>query len=330
MSRMKKTIYCIFAAAAAGTAAFAWWAHRPILAADQPTIEFRITGADAGGSARQIAAAGVPVDAHLLGMLVRIMRKNGRLKPGYYELKAGATPLDLLDQMVRGAYLMQSVTIIEGWTFRQMRRAIDALPGVRHDTAALSDAALLKRIGSTFVTAEGAFFPDTYRVAKGSSDLQIYLLAHAVMIRRLNAEWTARDAGLPYKNAYDALVMASIVEKETGLKADRRKIAAVFVNRLRKDMPLQTDPAVIYGMGSKYNGTIRKRDLKTDTPYNTYTRSGLPPTPIALSGIESLHAALHPENFGALYFVARGDGSSAFSMTLAEHNRAVRKYLRAE
>jgi UPF0755 protein len=330
MSRMKKTIYCIFAAAAAGAAAFAWWAHRPILAADRPSIEFRITGPDAGGSARQIAAAGVPVDARLLGMLARLVRKNDRLKPGYYELKAGATPLDLLDQMVRGAYLMQSVTIIEGWTFRQMRRAIDALPGVRHDTAALSDAALLKRIGSTFVAAEGAFFPDTYRVAKGSSDLQIYLLAHAVMVRRLNAEWTARDARLPYKNAYDALVMASIVEKETGLKADRRKIAAVFVNRLRKGMPLQTDPAVIYGMGSKYKGTIRKRDLKTDTPYNTYTRSGLPPTPIALSGIESLHAALHPEDFGALYFVARGDGSSAFSMTLAEHNRAVRKYLRAE
>jgi UPF0755 protein len=211
-----------------------------------------------------------------------------------------------------------------------MRQAMAEHQALKHDTAALSEPDLLARLAPDFKKAEGLFAPDTYLFAKGASDWQIYKQAHALLMQRLNDAWANRDASLPYKTPYEALIMASIVEKETGQKAEREMISGVFVNRLKLGMPLQTDPTVIYGMGQQYQGNIRKRDLQTDTPYNTYTRTGLPPTPIALPGALSLAAALNPARTDALYFVSRGDGSSHFSSNLNDHNQAVNEYQRSQ
>lgn len=317
----------VFAMLAAGVATF--WANRPILDAGRQPLEFTIrSGSSVASTAEQIAAAGAPVNPALFTLLARLSGKGTRLKAGHYELKPGTTPLGLIDQLVRGEFAQESLAIIEGWTFRQMRQAIDAHPALKHDTAALSDTELMQKVAPDYRMPEGLFFPDTYRFAKGSSDIQVYKQAHALMLRRLSQEWDKRDPSLPYKNSYEALIMASIIEKETGQKSERNMIASVFVNRLRLGMLLQTDPTVIYGMGDKFKGNIRKRDLETDTPYNTYTRAGLPPTPIALPGAESLAAAMNPAASNALYFVARGDGSSEFSANLADHNRAVNKFQR--
>lgn len=303
------------------------WAMSPIIAAPHAPIEFAVqSGSGVRSAAGQIVRAGVPVNPVLLEVLARGTGKGGRLKAGHYELKPGTTPMGLVDQLVRGEVAQELLTIIEGWTFRQMRQAIDAHPSIRHETKGLSDKELMQRISSTYTTPEGLFFPDTYKFAKGSSDLQIYKRAHALLLERLEQAWLARDRSLPYKSAYEALIMASIVEKETGQKSERGLIAAVFVNRLKRGMRLQTDPTVIYGMGERFDGNIRKRDLLADTPYNTYTRAGLPPTPIALPGAESLAAALSPADSSALYFVSRGNGTSHFSESLVDHNRAVRKY----
>jgi len=225
------------------------------------------------------------------------------------------------------------VTIIEGWTFRQMRQALAASPALRHDSAGLSDAELMERIaadppGYKAASPEGLFFPDTYLFAKGASDMQILRQAHVQLLAKLKTAWEARDTSLPYKTPYQALIMASIVEKETGQKSERAMIAGVFVNRLKTGMLLQTDPTVIYGMGDKYTGKIRKKDLETDTPYNTYVRPGLPPTPISLPGMQSLTAALGPAKTEALYFVSRNDGTSKFSDNLGDHNKAVNQYQR--
>jgi UPF0755 protein len=263
----------------------------------------------------------------LLTLLARVTGKSTKLKAGSYELKPGTTPLRLIEQLVRGEFAQESLAIIEGWTFKQMRQAIAEHPSLKHDTVKWSDQELLAKVAPDYKYPEGLFFPDTYLFAKGSSELQIYKQAHAALLKRLNEAWEQRDTSLPYKTPYDALIMASIVEKETGFKSDRDKVAGVFVNRLKRGMLLQTDPTVIYGMGDKYQGKIRKRDLETDTPYNTYTRAGLPPTPIALPGSASLAAALRPAQTDALYFVSRGDGTSHFSNSLDEHNRAVSKYL---
>ena len=229
---------------------------------------------------------------------------------------------------MRGEFAQEAVTIIEGWTFRQMREAIAATKTLRHETTKLSDAELMAKISPEFKQPEGLFFPDTYLFAKGSSDMQIYRQAHQMMLNRLNAAWETRDPNLPYKNPYEALIMASIVEKETGQKSERAMIAGVFVNRLRVGMMLQTDPSVIYGMGLRYEGKIAKKDLQTDTPYNTYTRYGLPPTPISLPGVQSIAAAMAPAKTDALYFVSRNDGTSQFSDNLNDHNRAVNQYQR--
>ena len=209
-----------------------------------------------------------------------------------------------------------------------MRQAMAAHKGLKHDTAELSDVALMAKISPEYKAPEGLFFPDTYLFAKGASDLQIFKQAHTMLMTHLREAWDKRDPALPYKTPYEALTMASIVEKETGQKSERAMIAGVFVNRLKIGMLLQTDPSVIYGMGNKYEGKIRKRDLETDTPYNTYTRAGLPPTPIALPGVQSLTAALAPAKTGALYFVARGNGTSQFSDNLPDHNRAVNQFQR--
>lgn len=326
---IKKFLVLIVILALAASAMIAFWARQPILEPLQQPIEFAIKpGSGVRSSAEQIVAAGVPLNPVLFHLLVRFSGKSAQLKAGNYELKPGTTPLGLVDQLVRGEFAQESLAIIEGWTFRQMRQAIDAHPSIRHDTARLSDKELLAKVTTEYKFPEGLFFPDTYRFAKGASDLQIYRQAHALLLKRLNDAWSKRAPDTPYKSPYEALIMASIVEKETGQKSERSMIAAVFVNRLRRGMLLQTDPTVIYGMGERFDGNIRKKDLETDTPFNTYTRAGLPPTPIALPGAESLAAALNPARSDVLYFVSRGNGTSEFSNNLADHNRAVNKYQR--
>jgi UPF0755 protein len=316
----------IIAVAAGG--AFTYWAKQPITTEDPP-IDFTVLpGASVGVAAQQIVAAGVPVNPFLFSMLARVTGKSSKIKAGSYELKPNTTPRRLIEQLVRGEFAQESLTIIEGWTFRQMRQAVAGNKGLKHDTLDLSDKDLMTKISPDFKLPEGLFFPDTYLFAKGSSDLQIYRQAHTMLLNHLAAAWEKRDPSLPYANPYQALIMASIVEKETGQKSERAMIAGVFVNRLKAGMLLQTDPTVIYGMGDKYEGKIRKRDLETDTPYNTYTRGGLPPTPIALPGVQSLAAALAPAKTDALYFVSRGDGTSKFSGNLTDHNRAVNQYQR--
>jgi UPF0755 protein len=326
MKKFLNTLILLCVACACGAA---YWISQPILTAEQHSIDFTITpGSGINGAAQQIAEAGAPVNPILFALLARGSGKGSRIKAGSYELKPGTTPLRLLEQLVRGEFAQESLTIIEGWNFKQMRQAIAEHPGLKHDTASWSNSELLAKISNEFSNPEGLFFPDTYLFARGASDLQIYRQAFALMNKRLNEAWSKRDQSLPYKTMYEALIMASIVEKETGQKSERGLVAGVFVNRLRTGMLLQTDPTVIYGMGERYQGVIRKSDLLTDTPYNTYTRRGMPPTPIALPGAASLAAALSPDKTDALYFVARGDGTSHFSSNLNEHNQAVNKYLR--
>lgn len=325
----KKFILAAVAFTLLASALIAYWAWRPITPPGTAPIAFTIeAGSSVRSSMQQMEAAGVPVNPALLELLARLTGKAPRLKAGNYELKPGTSPMALVDQLVRGEYAQEALAVIEGWTFRQMRAAVDAHPALRHDTAHLSDRELLEKVAPGEKVPEGLFFPDTYRFAKGSSDLQIYRQAYGLMQKRLEEAWARRQPELPYRHPYEALTMASIIEKETGQRSERKMIAAVFVNRLRRGMLLQTDPTVIYGMGDKFQGNIRKRDLETDTPYNTYTRPGLPPTPIALPGAESLEAAVAPAAIDALYFVARGNGTSEFSNNLADHNRAVNKYQR--
>jgi UPF0755 protein len=315
--------------AAIAVGAFQFWAMQPIIPKDAEPIPFGVApGSGVRGATEQIAKAGVPVQPFLLELLARTTGKGGRLKAGSYELAPGATPRRLIEQLARGEFAQHALVVIEGWTFRQMREAIAANPMLKHDSVALSDEELLAKVAPGYSRPEGLFFPDTYLFARGASDLQIYRQAHALLIKRLEDAWAARAPNLPYRTPYEALTMASLIEKETGHKADRELVAGVFVNRLRQGMLLQTDPSVIYGMGERYQGNIRKRDLQTDSPYNTYLRAGLPPTPIALPGAASIAAALNPARTDALYFVARGDGRSEFSNTLTEHNRAVNKYQR--
>lgn len=326
---MIKRLFKLLILLAIVAAAFGYWAQRPILDEGQPSIEFTIAqGSSLRSSMRQIENAGVPAHPLMLTALAQLTGNSTKLKAGTYELKPGTSPLRLIQQLVRGEFAQEALVIIEGWTFAQMRAEIDAHPGLKHETLGMSDRELMTKISSEYTMPEGLFYPDTYMFAKNSSDLQIYRQAHRLMLKKLDTEWQQRDTSLPYATPYQALTMASIIEKETGRKSERDMIAAVFVNRLRVGMPLQTDPTVIYGMGESFKGNIRRKDLLTDTPHNTYTRPGLPPTPISLPGAESLHAALHPANSNALYFVARGDGTSQFSSNLADHNNAVNKYQR--
>ncbi len=328
MRFLKKLILLAIIATIAAVAGFSYWAKQPVTTGGEP-IPFAITpGSGVGVASQQIARAGVPINPFLFSMLARLTNNASQIKAGSYELKPNTTPRELVGQLVRGEYAQESVTIIEGWTFKQMRQAIAASKSLKQETAELSDTELMAKISKEYKSPEGLFFPDTYLFAKGSSDLEIFKQAHALLMNRLAAAWEKRDASLPYKTPYEALTMASIVEKETGQKSERAMIAGVFVNRLRLGMMLQTDPTVIYGMGDSYAGNIRKKDLETDTPYNTYTRVGLPPTPIALPGVESLAAALGPAKTAALYFVSRKDGTSQFSDNLPDHNKAVNQYQR--
>lgn len=328
MAFFKKLVVSSVIAAIGAGATFVYWAQQPITTEGE-AIPFSITpGSGAHAAGQQIADAGVPIVPILFNLLARIEGKTSKIKAGSYELKPGTSPQRLITQLARGEFAQESLTIIEGWTFRQMRQAMANHPGLKHDTAGLSDKELMAKISPEYMLPEGLFFPDTYLFAKGASEMQIFKQAHTALIGRLSEAWFKRDPALPYKNPYEALIMASIVEKETGQKSERAMIAGVFVNRMKTGMLLQTDPTVIYGMGDSYQGKIRKRDLEADTPYNTYTRGGLPPTPIALPGAQSLTAALAPARTQALYFVARGDGTSQFSANLPDHNRAVNQYQR--
>jgi len=303
-----------------------WYVATPVAVSKLPA-EFDIApGMRLRAAAQRIEAAGVSVGRLQFELLARALGRAQDVKAGSYELSAAPTPLELLEKLTRGDVTQAEVRFIEGWTFRQLRAALDANTFVRHDLQGLSELQLLQKLGARETLAEGLFFPDTYLFAKNTSDLHVLQRAYQAMRRHLAREWEAREPSVPYKAPYEALIMASIIEKETGRAAERDMIAGALANRLRIGMLLQVDPTVIYGLGEVFNGNLKKIHLLTDGPYNTYTRAGLPPTPIAAPGLGSLRAALRPAKTNALYYVARGDGSSEFSRTLDEHNRAVRKY----
>lgn len=274
----------------------------------------------------QLEKAGIAMHRHQFELLARVLGRERDLKAGNYQFVQAVTPLELLHKLTRGDVTQAELRLIEGWTFAQFRAALDASPDLRHDTAALEDGEILARLQAGETHPEGLFFPDTYLFGKGASDLTVLRRAYRAMQRHLAVEWQARLEGVPYRSPYDALVMASIIEKETGRAGERDLIGGVLTNRLRIGMRLQADPTVIYGLGNAFSGNLKKNHLVEDHPYNTYTRAGLPPTPIAMPGLASLKAALRPEKTDALYYVSRGDGSSQFSRNLEEHNRAVTRY----
>ena len=320
---------------AALVSAIWWWSGKPLalptLAQGEDSVDLSIpAGSSAGSISKSIAKAtgAGPLQELLITLWLRASGKAGELKAGSYEIMAGESPRALIDKIAAGRQSLRSVTLIEGWNWRQVRAALAKAQHLKNDSAALSDAQLMARLGRPGQHPEGRFFPDTYRYAKHASDITVLRAALQTMDKQMAAAWEARRADLPLKSPDELLTLASIVEKETGAAQDRGKISGVFNNRLRIKMRLQTDPTVIYGLGEAFDGNIRKRDLQTDTPYNTYTRAGLPPTPIAMPGQAALQAAAQPVDTRALYFVARGDGSSEFSETLDAHNRAVNKYIR--
>jgi len=276
--------------------------------------------------ANQLVAQQVIPDAQSFVILGKLLRKEPYLQAGDYTLNKNVTPYQLLLSLNDGKATQGSITFIEGKTFKQMRARLAKKDSVKNTIADLSDAEVMRVVGKGERHAEGLFFPDTFYFNRGTTDIVILKRSHESMQDKLTKAWANRASGLPYKNSYEALIMASIVEKETGKASERPMIAGVFLNRLRIGMRLQTDPTVIYGMGDNFDGNIRRKDLSADTIYNTYTRDGLPPTPIAMPGLASIEAALHPEKTKALYFVGKGDGSHAFSNSLVEHNRAVAKY----
>jgi len=312
----------------------AWWLHSPItllLPAGSEVLDLEIEpGMRAAQVAELVVASGANVNVQLLQLWFRVSGQARQIKAGSYEITPGATPRSLLSMVVRGDQSLKSITLVEGWSFAQVRAALQKAELLAPDSIALQPEMIMEKLGKAGIHPEGRFFPDTYSYAKGSSDLSVLKRAAKAMDKRLDAAWALRSADTPLKSPNDALVLASIVEKETGKPSDRAQIAGVFTNRLRINMKLQTDPTVIYGLGDVFDGNLRRRDLLTDTPYNTYTRAGLPPTPIAMPGKAALLAAVQPAPTKAFYFVAKGDGTSHFSATLDEHNRAVNKYIRGQ
>ncbi|MES2945715.1 MAG: endolytic transglycosylase MltG [Pseudomonadota bacterium] len=311
-----------------------WWLHEPMalrLPPDTQVLDLEIeSGSSANTVAEVVVESGADVPVLLLQAWFRLSGQARQIKAGSYELTPGTSPRKLLSMLVRGEEALKSVTLVEGWTFSQVRAALQKEELLTPDTLALTPEIIMEKLGKPGIHPEGRFFPDTYTYAKGSSDLAVLKRAARAMDRRVEAAWAMRKPDTPLKSAEQALILASIVEKETGKASDREQIAGVFSNRLRIGMPLQTDPTVIYGLGSKFDGNLRKNDLRADTAYNTYTRTGLPPTPIAMPGKAALLAAVQPAETKALYFVARGDGSSQFSASLEEHNRAVNKYIKGQ
>lgn len=324
-------LFIAVVAAIVGLASATWaWLDRPLPIPGAP-VDLAV---EPGESARDVALgvvqAGVQTNPMWLYWWFRLSGESRQIKAGSYEISAGTTPRSLLQKLVRGDEALRSVTLVEGWTFGQLQEAMKRADHLKPDSQSLSSTALMERLGKPGIAPEGRFFPDTYTYAKSSSDLAVLQRALRAMDKKLEAAWAQRAPNSPLKSPDEALVLASIIEKETGTAADRADVGAVFNNRLRIGMRLQTDPTVIYGMGRAFDGNLRKADLQRDTPWNTYTRDGLPPTPISMPGKASLLAAVQPSSSKALYFVARGDGSSQFSATLEEHNRAVNKYQRGQ
>lgn len=317
------------AALGLGVAAY-YWVNQPLELTDG-TADLSI---EPGTSAREVAStaatSGVSVNPTLLYWWFRLSGDSRQIRAGSYEVEPGTSPRALLRKLVRGEEALRSVTLVEGWTFRQALDALGKAEQLKSQTQGMTPEAIMQALGLPGVAAEGRFFPDTYTYAKGSSDLALLKRAAKAMDKKLAWAWEQRSSQTPLQTPEEALILASIVEKETGRGSDRPMVSSVFNNRLRIGMRLQTDPTVIYGLGESFDGNLRKKDLLTDTPWNTYTRAGLPPTPIAMPGKASLLAAVQPATSQALYFVARGDGSSAFSTNLDEHNRAVNKYQRGQ
>jgi UPF0755 protein len=305
------------------------WLHSPVAALTAPVIFEVPSGASLGAVARELHEAGL-LDRPRTWLRHGIRAGLAtRIQAGEYRLLPGTTPATLLDQFAAGDVILHTLTVPEGWTFRQALAALQSHPRVRVELANLTDAQVLARLGIREKHPEGLFFPDTYRFARGTSDRSLLLQAHARLERELEDAWMKRAADLPLGSAYEALILASLVEKETAAADERPLIAGVFVNRLRMGMRLQTDPTVIYGLGGRFDGNLRRRDLEADTPYNSYTRAGLPPTPIALAGRQALDAATRPATTRSLYFVATGlgDGRHYFAETLVEHNANVKRHL---
>jgi len=307
----------------------AWFYHHVNKDIQLPVIPYEFSieqGNSLKNISQQLADAGILPNSWSFILLARLMGHESALKAGDYILNRHFSQVALLEYLIEGDIKQNEIRFIEGWTFLQLRNALNKHPSIRHDTVNLSGQEILQIIGASETAPEGLFFPDTYYFIKNSSDVEILRRAYVRMQDQLTAVWSQRNESIPLDTMYDALVLASIVEKETGMESDRAEIAGVFVNRLRLGMRLQTDPTVIYGIGETFDGNLRKKDLQTDHAYNTYTRAGLPPTPIALPGLTSIQAAVNPAKTNALYFVAKGNGESKFSTNLADHNRAVAKY----
>ena len=323
-----KLLLCLTVLALAAAGGAWWWLQQP-LQLSAPKVEVAVpNGASLRTAANRAVQSGVKLPPDLLYAYFRLQGREQTIKPGDYEVTRGMTAGDLLDKLIRGDRIVLTVTLVEGWTFRQVRAALARAENLSQDTAEMTGEQIMKALGKPGVAPEGRFFPDTYHYAKNSGDLAVLRQSMQLMDRRLQAAWDARAPNLPLKTADEALVLASIVEKETGQAKDRPEIAGVFINRLRIGMRLQTDPTVIYGLGERFDGDLKRSHLTADTAFNTYTRAGLPPTPIAMPGKASLMAAVQPASTRALYFVARGDGSSHFSQSLDEHNRAVNQFQR--
>ncbi|HLT13632.1 MAG TPA: endolytic transglycosylase MltG [Marinobacter sp.] len=315
--------------AGAGTGLWAWQGLQTLnqpVALDEPMLFSVEPGTSFNGVAHELASKGMLADPLWLRLYGRLNPEQTRIKAGDYELVPGMTPLAVVETMVEGRVKLWAVQFIEGWTFADMRAALAGADQLKRVTTDWTDEQVMDAVGASGQHPEGWFFPDTYMFSGSETDLDILKRAYRRMVSVLEEEWADRAEGLPYDTPYEALIMASIVERETGVPYERQQVAGVFVRRLHKGMRLQTDPTIIYGMGDKYDGRIRTRDLRAYTPYNTYRIDGLPPTPIALPGRDSVHAALHPDDGDALFFVARGDGSHKFSRTLAEHQKAVREF----
>ncbi len=329
MSRLLYRLIAVSILAAAIGGGWLWNDYRLFLQTpmtDKPLSYMLEPGANLTRVVRDLARQGVIAKPRYLLFHARLQGNANRIGAGEYLIDAGSTPAEFYQQLVDGKVVQHALTIVEGWSFRQMMAALNAHPLIKHTLTDAGDAQIMAAIGHAGEHPEGRFLPDTWHFPRGISDVEFLRRAYAAMQTYLMQEWQKRDTGLPLKTPYEALILASIVEKETGLASERPAIAGVFIRRLQKRIRLQTDPTVIYGMGERYKGNIRRADLKRDTPYNTYRHHGLPPTPIALPGRAAIRAALHPAPGDALYFVARGDGSHYFSATLEEHNRAVIKY----
>ena len=307
-----------------------WWLNQP-MDTRQATLDLSIEpGTSPKSIAQAVVDAGAQTSPTLLYAWFRLSGQARQMRAGSYEIAPGTTPMRLLNMLVRGEESLRTVTIVEGWNWRQVRQALAKAENLKPDSRALADDALMAQLGRPGVAPEGRFYPDTYSYAKGSSDLAVLERAMKAMDKQLQQAWALRQPDTSLKSSEEALILASIVEKETGKAQDRAQISGVFNNRLRIGMRLQTDPTVIYGLGEAFDGNLRRVHLTSDTPWNTYTRAGLPPTPIAMPGKSALLAAVQPAKTPAIYFVAKGDGSSHFSATLDEHNRAVNRYQRGQ